>query len=172
MKYSARELALAGMFGALGIVLPMLFHLIGLGKIFLPMHLPILMCGFLVSPTVALVCGIVTPIISGALTSMPPLFPIGVIMAAELGVLALSASIFYTKLKLHYFVAVILAMISARIAHAVFALLLSPFIQQEQSLKMIAFSMIASWPGIIIQLTAIPTTMAIIKNKSKSTSAA
>ncbi|MFQ3548739.1 MAG: ECF transporter S component [Armatimonadota bacterium] len=166
MKYNAKDLALAGLFGALGIVIPMLFHLVGLGKTFLPMHLPILMCGLLVSPIVALVCGMITPLASGALTSMPPIFPIGVIMSIELGILAFSASIFYKKLKIHYIPAIILAMICARIAYAIAMLLISPFIQQDQSLKVIALSILASWPGIVVQLLAIPAIMAIITKKS------
>mgnify|MGYP006924666979 CR=1 FL=1 len=32
---------------ALGLVLPLLFHLIGAGPVFLPMHIPVLLCGLL-----------------------------------------------------------------------------------------------------------------------------
>ncbi|MGB9619107.1 MAG: ECF transporter S component, partial [Armatimonadota bacterium] len=73
MRYSARDLALGGLFGATGVALPIVFHAVGLGKAFLPMHLPVLVCGLLISPTVAFAVGVVTPLVSSVLTGMPPL---------------------------------------------------------------------------------------------------
>ena len=32
---------------ALGLVLPVLFHMVGAGPTFLPMHIPVLLCGLL-----------------------------------------------------------------------------------------------------------------------------
>ena len=42
-----RQLTVSGFFIALGLILPMLFHLAGgMGVVFLPMHLPVLLAGF------------------------------------------------------------------------------------------------------------------------------
>ena len=50
----ARELALAGLMGALGLLLPIGFHALGWGgSVFLPMHLPVVVAGFLVGPAAA-----------------------------------------------------------------------------------------------------------------------
>ncbi|HID06761.1 MAG TPA: hypothetical protein EYP10_06395, partial [Armatimonadetes bacterium] len=54
---SPREIVLAGLFSALGVLLPILFHIVGLGKTFLPMHLPILTLGFLASPATVAAAG-------------------------------------------------------------------------------------------------------------------
>lgn len=61
------------------VVLPQLFHLMGsisgtgaaLGETFLPMHLPIIATGLFAGPYAAAAAGIVSPLISFALTGMP-----------------------------------------------------------------------------------------------------
>lgn len=63
----------------------MAFHLIGMtGPITLPMHIPVLIGGLLLSP-LALLLGIVTPVVSSLLTGMPVIYPMAIIMAFELG---------------------------------------------------------------------------------------
>jgi hypothetical protein len=92
--FQARDMVLGGLFGALGIVVPMLFHAVGLGKVFLPMYLPILALGLMVSWEVALIVGCATPLLSAVLTGMPPLAPpIAALMATELACLAAVASL-------------------------------------------------------------------------------
>ena len=44
-----KTMILAALCFALGLVLPSAFHMIGAGTVFLPMHIPVLICG--------LVCG-------------------------------------------------------------------------------------------------------------------
>ena len=48
MNQSVRKLTISAMFLAVGIILPMAFHSFGpnAGATFLPMHLPVLLCGF------------------------------------------------------------------------------------------------------------------------------
>ena len=55
----------------------MLFHLAGgMGVVFLPMHLPVLLAGFFLGPRFGLLVGIITPLLSSLLTGMPPLLPL------------------------------------------------------------------------------------------------
>ena len=71
-----RQLTVSGFFIALGLILPMLFHLAGgMGVVFLPMHLPVLLAGFFLGPRFGLLVGIITPLLSSLLTGMPPLLP-------------------------------------------------------------------------------------------------
>ena len=51
------QIATAGLFIAFGIVLPMMFHAIGLGSTFLPMHIPVLLSGFLLDAPIAAAVG-------------------------------------------------------------------------------------------------------------------
>ena len=54
-----KNLVTSGMCVALAIVLPIAFHMIpDAGKVFLPMHIPVLLCGLLCGPVYGLGCGI------------------------------------------------------------------------------------------------------------------
>ena len=88
---AAREIALAGAFCALGVVVPILFHMVGMGRFFLPMHLPVLLAGLLLGPRIAWAVGLAVPWLSSALTGMPPM-PTPILMSAELVALAEIAS--------------------------------------------------------------------------------
>ena len=68
-----KNLVTSGMCVALAIVLPMAFHMIpDAGKVFLPMHIPVLLCGLLCGPVYGLGCGILAPLLSHLFTGMPP----------------------------------------------------------------------------------------------------
>ncbi|UCH97132.1 MAG: ECF transporter S component, partial [Candidatus Aminicenantes bacterium] len=71
-KYSGYDLLLGGLFMALALVFPMVFHAVGLGSAFLPMFYPIAAAGFLVALPVALVVGTMSPLVSALITGMPP----------------------------------------------------------------------------------------------------
>lgn len=68
-----KKLVMAAMCVALGIILPMAFHTIqNAGSIFLPMHIPVLICGLLCGWQYGLICGFLTPVLSSFFTGMPP----------------------------------------------------------------------------------------------------
>ena len=80
-----KKIILSGIFIAFGIILPMFFHTFNMaGSIFLPMHIPVLIGGFLLGPLYGGLVGLLTPILSGFMTGMPPLVPVMPIMAFEL----------------------------------------------------------------------------------------
>ena len=88
-RYSPRDLAYAGLFGASALLLPVLFHLIHLGHLFMPMYLPLLALAFLVRPVPAAVTAAITPLLSAAVTGMPPFYPpVAPLMAVELAAMA------------------------------------------------------------------------------------
>ena len=62
-----KKLVMAAMCVALGIVLPMAFHTIqNAGSIFLPMHIPVLICGLLCGWQYGLICGIIQSVYRNA----------------------------------------------------------------------------------------------------------
>ena len=70
---SVKKLTLASVCIALCVVLPIAFHSIpDGGSIFLPMHIPVLICGMLCGWPYGLVCGLMGPLLSSAITGMPP----------------------------------------------------------------------------------------------------
>ncbi|MFO7652386.1 MAG: ECF transporter S component, partial [Candidatus Krumholzibacteriia bacterium] len=63
-ELSARELAFCGLFGAAALLLPVLFHVVHLGRLFMPMYLPLVALAFFVRPLPAAVTALMTPLLS------------------------------------------------------------------------------------------------------------
>ncbi len=154
-----KELVLGGLLLASGILLPMIFHMFSLtGPIALPMHIPVLIGGFLLAPKLALALGIMTPVLSGLLTGMPVMFPMSIIMAVELGVYALTASLATRKFNLSTIPSLIISMISGRIgAGLAVAALVALFGVKMNPIVFVKGAVITGLPGIIIQLIFIPS---------------
>ena len=58
---------------ALCVVLPQAFHAIPrAGMIYLPMHIPVLLCGLICGWPFGLLCGLAGPALSSVITGMPP----------------------------------------------------------------------------------------------------
>ncbi|CDZ75732.1 putative membrane protein [Peptoniphilus sp. ING2-D1G] len=89
-----KEIVLASLFIAAGLIIPMIFHTFHLGgPTFLPMHLPVLLAGMILPPSTALLVGVLTPVLSSLFTGMPLIYPILPIMVAELGVYGFTIAI-------------------------------------------------------------------------------
>lgn len=89
-----RAMVISAAMGALALVLPVVFHAVGLGSKFLPMLLPLLLNGFLSPPGWAMLTGAIVPWISALATGMPPLYPpVAAVMSLEGAALGLCASL-------------------------------------------------------------------------------
>ncbi len=99
LSHKTRSLVFAGLCAALGVVLPMAFHAIpGGGGIFLPMHIPVLLCGFLCGPWYGMARGIVAPLVSSLATGMPAAARLPG-MLCELAVYGLVSGFLYAVLR-------------------------------------------------------------------------
>lgn len=172
-KITTKEIVLSGLLLAGGLILPMIFHMFGMtGPIALPMHIPVLIGGFLLPPQLALALGIITPIVSGLLTGMPVMFPMSIIMAVELGTYGLVASLTTRKLKLSPIPSLITAMILGRImAGITVAVLVQLFAVKMNPIVFVQGAVVTGIPGIIIQLIFIPTLIYSIKRYLNNKSA-
>lgn len=164
-KITTKELVLSGLLLAAGLVLPMIFHMFSMtGPVFLPMHIPVLIGGMLLPPPLAVLLGIITPVMSSILTGMPIAFPMAIIMAFELGTYALSASIATRKLKLNTLLALIIAMIDGRIvAGIVVAVLVRLFGVQMAPIMFVKGAIVTGLPGLMIQIVFIPILIYTLK---------
>lgn len=160
-----KDVVLGGLFTALGVVLPMLFHLVGLGKVFLPMHLPVVTAGFLVRPAVAASVGVSVPLLSAALTGMPPL-PLAPLMAVELAILASSASLFYRRLRLPWWASLPLAILCGRTSWVLMVLILAPLLHLPERMLSLA-SIVAGLPGTALQLLVVPMVVCTLERRQK-----
>ena len=73
-RLPTRDLAYCGVLGAAALLLPVVFHLLRLGHVFMPMYLPIVTLAFFVRVWPAAVTALVVPLLSAVLTGMPPLY--------------------------------------------------------------------------------------------------
>jgi len=151
------KLTLAGLFLALAIILPMAFHLTGIpGQVFLPMHIPVLLCGFICGKRYGLIVGAVSPLINTLLVGMPVLYPIGISMVFELAAYGYFAGLLYSKTR-KVIPSLVLSMILGRIVRIAATFLITvPFGGKFIFIALLGALFVTSLWGIIIQLILIP----------------
>lgn len=161
-----RFIAYSALFLALAILLPIGFHTFGLGgRIFLPMHLPVLLAGFLAGPVCGLVVGLLAPGASHLLTGMPPTYAVP-LMSLELPMYGLVAGMAYRTLRLNIYVALILAMIVGRIMFGIGLFLLGLFMEMPYTAAQFfstGGAIVSGLPGIAAQIVVIPLLVAALK---------
>ena len=176
LKNETRRLTLSGLLLAIGIILPYATaHGLGLaGTLLLPMHIPVLLCGFLCGPTYGLILGMTLPVLNCLLTGMPVPFPMLPIMFFELSVYGLTSGLLFSKTglgktKLGIYPALIIAMICGRIAYAAVFYILFLIVGELKALA-IGAAIITGLPGIICQLLIIPPIVFIARERMKHSS--
>ncbi|HHV55369.1 MAG TPA: ECF transporter S component [Firmicutes bacterium] len=164
---TARDLSRLALLVALGILLPLFFHLTNIpGKVFLPMHLPVLLAGFLLGPVAGLVVGLVSPLVNFVLSGMPPLSPpILPVMVIELSVYGLVAGAGVRARRVeHLFLVLALAMLAGRLAMGLAIWLVGPaFGWPFQPYPYVAGAVVTGLPGIVIQFVVIPPIVRAIR---------
>jgi hypothetical protein len=167
---SPRDLAYAGIFGAAALLLPMLFHLIQLGHVFMPMYLPILALGFLVRPVPAAIAAAVTPLLSAAATGMPPFYPpVAIFMAIELSAMAgLIATVVALWPRANTWLLLALALAVGRVLYVGLTYGFSLVIHlPAQYLAGVSF--FSAWPGLVLILLTVPPVVRVVRRTGKST---
>lgn len=97
MKRTIKNLTLAAMFLALGMVLPFLTGQIPqIGSMLLPMHIPVLLCGLICGWQYGAVVGAALPLLRSAIFGAPVFFPNATAMAAELMTYGLVVGLLYS----------------------------------------------------------------------------
>lgn len=162
MKITLNELLKTALMIAIGVVLPIAFHAFGwTGRVFLPMHIPVLLAGFLLGPWSGVIAGATTPLLSSVLTGMPPMapMPIALQMSVELAVFGLLAGILYKQLKLHILLSLVLTLVAGRFAFSLITMAAFPLLglQGVTPAQVFGASLVTAVPGLILQLIAIPT---------------
>ena len=171
MNQKTKDLVFAALCVALGLVVPQVFHLIpfvgnvpNLGGVFLPMHIPVLLCGFLCGWRYGAACGAMVPLLSSLVTGMPALWPQGVSMVFELAVYGLVTGLLYRGLGKGIYPALIGAMLAGRVVSGVAKAVL--FGLAGKSFGLAAFisgAFTVAAPGILVQLVVIPVLVAALE---------
>lgn len=156
---------------ALCMVLPFLTgHIPQIGSALSPMHIPVLLAGFLCGPWWALAVGAVAPLVRFVLFGMPPIFPTGVAMCFELAAYGLVSGLLYARLPkktASIYVSLVSAMLVGRVVWGIVRVLLSGVAGEPFTwAAFMAGAFINAIPGIIVHILLIPViVMALRKAK-------
>ena len=164
-KIDVRKLNLAGLFIALGVIIPYFAgHAFGVpGVVLLPMHIPVLMAGLLLGWRYGVLVGILAPILSSLLTGMPAPWPNLPMLGSELIAFGFFTGMLRQKYKLPLDISLVSSMILGRIVGAgVLALVLAPPNFQVFG-GLVIGNLITGLPGIAIQLALIPVLVRILE---------
>ena len=156
-----RRLTYAALYLAIAMVLPFVTGQVPeIGSMLLPMHIPILLCGFMCGWKYGLAAGFIAPLLRSVTFGMPPMIPAAVAMAFELAVYGgMSGWLQYVlPEKIGYiYVALLVSMIAGRIAWGIVRLFLAGMAVSEFSWKLFMTGAVTeAIPGIILQLAIIP----------------
>ncbi len=155
-----KRLTISAVLLALGLILPFFTGQIQeIGNKLLPMHLPILICGFICGWKYGLMTGFVTPLLRCMLFSMP--LPVNAFcMAFELATYGAISGLMYQKakgLRLRIYISLLSAMISGRIVWGCVSILIYGITKSAFTWQMfLGGALLNAIPGIIVQLVLIP----------------
>lgn len=163
---NTKKLVLAALFFALGLVLPFVTAQIPeIGKMLLPMHIPVLICSLVVGWKYGLAVGLLLPITRSLLFHFPTIYPNAVGMTFELAAYGFFAGFIYEmllKTRLPRFasliVSLVIAMLIGRVVWGIASLVLYGLGGQEAfTLNMfVAGAFLNAIPGIILQIVLVP----------------
>ena len=165
MKNSVKNMTLTAVCIALCVVLPIAFHSIpDAGSVFLPMHIPVLICGMICGWPYGLICGLMGPLLSSALTGMPPvaILPAMMVECATYGMVSgIILKLVHTKnTYADLYIALVVAMLAGRVLSGIAkALIFMPGISMK---AWIMASFVTALPGILIQLVFLPSVVQML----------
>lgn len=165
---NTKKLVISALMLALALVLPFFTGQIPeIGNMLLPMHLPVLLAGFVVGGPSAMLVGFCAPLLRSIIWGMPPMFPKAIGMAFELCTYGLVAGLVYGKSKKDtksVFVSLITAMLAGRVVWGVVSWILYGIMGNVLTVQIfMAEAFVNAVPGIILQLVAIPALVAALK---------
>jgi ubiquinone/menaquinone biosynthesis C-methylase UbiE/uncharacterized membrane protein len=161
---NVRKMTTAGLLLAIGILLPLAFHgVANAGAIFAPMHLSILLGGFILGPAYGALLGLLTPLLSFVTTGMPPVAVLPGMMV-ELTIYGAASGFFYRLIKtknfyLDIYIALIISMLLGRSFGGLTNWILYLAGRSAKAYTWASFAtayFVLSWPAILIQIIAIP----------------
>lgn len=176
MNYKERKkikkMVISGLCLALCMLLPFLTGQIPkIGQVLSPMHIPVLLCGFLCGPLWGGVVGFVAPALRFVLFQSPPLMPIGISMMFELATYGMITGLIYNKRhrkKRNLFLALFLAMLLGRIVWGAVMSLIAHYGGLEFTNKIFfAQAFVTAFPGIIFHILIIPPILLLIEKRTQ-----
>ena len=168
-KNQLLKMIIAALFLALAYVMPFLTGQIPeIGSMLCPMHLPVLLCGFICGPFWGLAVGFVAPLLRSVLTGgFPPMFPTAVCMAFELAAYGAVTGLMHKLLprkKLYIYLSLLTAMVAGRL---VWGAAMFFCVGAQGGFTFAAFlagAVTNALPGIAVQIVLVPVLVMLLEN--------
>lgn len=171
MHTKIKKTVLTALFLALAYVMPFLTGQIPeIGAMLCPMHIPVLLCGFICGWPWGLAVGAAAPIFRSLTLGMPPIFPAATCMAFELAAYGAVAGLMHKLLprkKPYIYCSLIAAMLVGRLVWGA-----AMYIAMTASGKTFTFAaylagaITNALPGIIVQLILMPILVMVLDRPS------
>lgn len=163
------KMILAALFLALSFVMPFLTGQIPeIGAMLCPLHIPVLLCGFICGWPWGLAVGFIAPLLRSVTLTMPPLFPTAVCMAFELATYGAVAGLMHRlppRKKASIYGSLVVAMLVGRLVWG--AAMMVCLGINGGAFTFTAFvsgAFTNAIPGIVVQLVLIPILVMILDN--------
>lgn len=164
---SVKKICICAVCAALCYVLPLAFHALGLGVVFSPMHIPVLLCGLLCGGVYGFLCGLVGPVISSLLSGMPGAAQL-VYMIPELCVYGLVCGLLRKRVHTGHtaadlYLSLVPAMLLGRIAGGVVRAVFYFATARTYSIALWASAyLVEAIPGIFLHLVVVPALVLVL----------
>ena len=156
-----RKVVFSALLLALAVVLPILTGQIPqIGNLLLPMHIPVLLCGYVCGCPWGLIVGLCAPILRALIFNVPVLWPTAIAMAVELAAYGALAGFMYKRLpKTSGWICLelVIAMLVGRLLWGAAVWIIAAATGEEFTFAIFFETTITmAIPGIVIQLVLIP----------------
>lgn len=171
MKKTVKNLTLSAMFLALCMILPFITGGVPrIGNAISPMHIPVLICGFVCGWQYGAAVGFIAPLMRSLMFLMPPMYPKAVSMAFELAAYGLLCGLLYKafpKKNVYIYPALIISMLGGRAVWGIARYIMAGLSGSEFSMAMfVAGAFTQAVPAIICHILLVPpVVMAFKKTK-------
>ena len=173
MNDRTRKITFSALYLALALVLPFVTGQIPeIGAMLAPMHLPVLLCGFVCGWPWGMAVGLVAPLLRSVLFGMPALYPTAIAMTFELaayGALTGALRRLLPKKTWSVYAALVLAMLGGRLVWgaAQYVLLTARGTAFTPEL-FLAGAVLNAIPGIVLQLVLVPVLVIVLEKAGLS----
>lgn len=163
---------ISALFLALAYTMPFLTGQIPeIGSMLCPMHIPVLLCGFICGWNWGLAVGFIAPLFRSLVLGMPYLFPTAVCMAFELAAYGAVAGIMHILLprkNAYLYLSLLTAMVAGRLVWgAIMFICLGATGGSFTFSAFLAGAVINAVPGIVVQIILIPIIVMTVQKAVK-----
>lgn len=168
MRETVKNTVFSAMFLALCIVLPFInFGSTQIGNALSPMHIPVMICGFVCGWQYGAAVGFAAPLLRYLIFQLPPIYPLGIAMAFELATYGLLCGLLYRifpKRNGFIYPSLIISMLCGRAVWGIVRYITAGLSGSEFNVSMfIAGAFTNAFPAIICQIVIVPLIVMVFK---------